>query len=55
MFCLLQVSGEKIYESWDSPKIKAISNYEPDEQVEIAFCKGETANVLKITNDGRQT
>ena len=50
---LLQVPGEKIYESWDCPKIKAISNHDPCEHDEIAIYKGETANVLKKTNDGK--
>jgi len=49
---LSKVPGEKIYESWDCPKIEAISNHEPTENDEIAICKGETANVLKKTNDG---
>jgi len=48
-----KVPGEKIYESWDCPKIEVISSHEPSEHDEIAICKGETANVLKKTNDGR--
>jgi neuronal guanine nucleotide exchange factor len=46
------VPGEKIYESWDCPKIEVISSHEPSEHDEIAISKGETANVLKKTNDG---
>ena len=50
---LYKVPGEKIYESWDCPKIEVINNHEPSENDEIAICKGDTANVLKKTNDGR--
>jgi len=46
------VPGEKIYESWDCPKIEVISSHEPSEDDEIAISKGEAANVLKKTNDG---
>jgi len=47
-----KVPGEKIYESWDCPKIEVISSHEPSEHDEIAISKGEAANVLKKTNDG---
>ena len=48
-----QVPGEKIYESWDCPKIEVIHSHEPSEHDEIVMNKGETANVLKKTNDGK--
>lgn len=46
------VAGEKIYESWDCPRIEAIESHEPTENDEISIKKGENANVLKKTNDG---
>ena len=50
---LFQVPGEKIYERWDCPRVEVISSHEPSEHDEIAIYKGETANVLKKTNDGK--
>ena len=43
-----------MYESWDCPKVEVISSHEPGEDDEIAICKGETGNVLKKTDDGKE-
>lgn len=46
-----KVPGEKIYESWDCPRIQVTNEHLPEEPDELDVRKGDTANVLKKTSD----
>ena len=43
-----QELGEKIYDSWDCPRVEASQDY----QGEVSLALGEAANVLRKKDDG---
>ena len=47
-----EVAGERIYEQWDCPRVRAVSQHRPGESEELEMMPGDTANVLKKTKDG---
>ena len=40
-------NGEKVYEQWDCPKVEMVET-----NTELDLSPGDTANVLRSTNDG---
>ena len=40
-------TGEKVYEQWDCPKVEMVET-----NTELDLSPGDTANVLRKTNDG---
>jgi len=46
------VEGEQIYESWDCPQVEVTSDYNAGQTTELSVCVGDSANVLKKTDNG---
>ena len=47
-----EVAGERIYEQWDCPRVRAVSQHRPGGSEELEMVPGDSANVLKKTKDG---
>ena len=43
-----QEAGEKIYDSWDCPRVEAVEEY----QGEVSLRPGDEANVLRKKDEG---
>jgi len=49
-----QGAGEKIYETWDCPQVEIVHDYDPREEGDISVVAGDTANVLRKSNEGKK-
>ena len=46
-------AGEKIYETWDGPQVEIVHDYDEREEGDISVVAGDTANVLRKSNEGK--